>query len=229
MSNRAVRRAIQLGMVILFAGTAAISSQLDPNFAQAQRLNAQELRQYTWKARTEIRKDGETKNIQLNLMRYDIHGMLQKTPISATPQQQLPTRGLRGKIAHKKKEDFVETLGGLETLAKSYGELPPDKMQRFIATATMTPEMTQQQKLFRITGRDVLQPGDSMSVWVDMVTHKTRRVEVQTTLDNSLVRVVSEFRDLPQGPTYMARSVIDYPSEHLTLTTENFDYERVAR
>jgi hypothetical protein len=229
MNNIYVRRATELGIAILLMTAVAFPAQMDQKFAQAQLQNAQALRQYTWKSRTEVRKGGETKNVHLALMRYDIYGTLQKTAISSTPQQQLPTRGIRRLIAEKKKENFMETLDSLGALAKSYSELPADKMQRFMATAIVTPEMDQQQKLFRISGGNVLQPGDSMTVWVDAVTRKQRRVEIQTTLDRKPVRIVSDFRDLPMGPTYMARSVVDYPSEELTLITEVFDYEQAAR
>lgn len=229
MNKQSACRGIEVGMAILLLASVAIPSQMDQNFAQAQQQNAQALRQYAWKSRTEIRKGGETKNVQVALVRYDTYGALQKTTISSTPQQQLPTRGIRGLIAQKKKEDFMETLDSLGKLAKSYGELSPDAMQRFMATATVTPEMGQQQKLFRINGGNVLQPGDSMTLWVDAASRKQRRVEIQTTLDRKPVRIVSDFQTLPMGPTYMARSAVDYPSEALTLITENFDYERTAR
>jgi hypothetical protein len=39
---------------------------------------------------------------------------------------------------------------------------------------------------------------------------------------------MTEFRDLPNGPTYLARSVVDYAGAELTLTVENFDYEHLA-
>jgi hypothetical protein len=41
------------------------------------------------------------------------------------------------------------------------------------------------------------------------------------------VRIVSDFQDLQMGPTYMAHSAVDYPSEEMTVITENFDYDRV--
>lgn len=229
MNRLTLKRVIQSAMAVLLATTAASSSQMDQKLAESRQQNAQELMQYTWKSRTEIRKGGETKNVQIALERYDLNGMLQKNTISSTPQQQLPTRGIRRLIAQKKKEDFMETLDGLGRLAKSYSELRPEDMQRFMATASVTPEMSTQDRLFRITGRNVLQPGDSMAVWVDAVTRKQRRVEIQTTLDRERVRIVSEFQDLPMGPTYMARSVVEYPSETLTLITQTFDYERVTR
>lgn len=43
------------------------------------------------------------------------------------------------------------------------------------------------------------------------------------------VRIVSDFKTLPNGATYTARSVVDYPSEELRVITEDFDYERAAR
>ena len=229
MNKLTVRRAIEWGLVIVLLAGVAISAQMDQKFAQAQQQNAQALRQYAWKSRTEIRKGGETKNVQLALVRYDNYGTLQKTPISSTPQQQLPTRGLRGLIAQKKKESFTETLEGLSRLAKSYSELSPQAMQRFMASAMVAPEMGPQQKLMRITGSNVLQPGDSMTIWIDAMTRKQRRVEIQTSFERKPVRIISDFQDLPQGPTHMARSVVDYPGEELTLLTENFDYERMMR
>ena len=223
-----VRRGIEMGMVILLMTSVAISSQMDQKFAQSRRQNAEALRQYTWKSRTEIQKGGETKNTQVNILRYGADGTLQKTLISST-QQKLPTRGIRGLIAQKKKEDFLEMLDSLGALARSYSELTSDEMQRFMAAAAVTPEIGPQQKLLRINGGNVLHPGDSMTLWVDAATRRLRRVAVHTTLEKKQVKVVSDFEDLPAGPNYMARSVVDYPSEEVTVITENFEYERVTR
>ncbi len=229
MNNITLHRGVELGLALVLLTAVAFPFQVDQEFAQAQLRNAQALRQYTWKSRTEVRRSGETKNVQLSLMRYDSYGTPQKTPISSTPQQQLPTRGIRGLIAQKKKENFMETMDKLASLARSYGDLSPSAMQRFMTTATVTPEIGQQQKLFRIQGGNVLQPGDSMTVWIDAGTRKVRRVDIQTSLDRKPVRVSSDFENLPNGPTYTARSIVDYPSEELTLITENFDYQLAGR
>jgi hypothetical protein len=177
-------------------------------FAQAQQENARALRQYHWNSRTEVRKGGETKSTKLYLMRYAVDGTLQQTLINEESQK-IPTRGLRGLIARKKKEDFVELLDNLGTLAKSYGNLSADRMQRFMASATTTTETTSQSRLIRIEGRDVLLPGDSMTVWVDAATRRQRRIEVRTTFDGKPLSIV-----------------IDYPDKELTVITDNFDYRR---
>jgi hypothetical protein len=223
------RRGIILLVAMTLTACVAALGQQGDKFAQGQRENAKRLRQYSWKSRTEIRKDGETKSTQLYLVRYDSEGAVQQTLISGTSRQ-IPTRGLRGFVAKKKKEEFVELLDGLRAVAKSYGNLPPERMQRFMAGASVAPEKTAaRQSLMRVQGRDVLQPGDSMTVWLDAATRRQRRVEVQTTFDGKPVRVVSEFQDLTDGPTHVARSVVEYPSRELTITTDNFDYEKARQ
>lgn len=225
-----LRRGVSLALPFVLLAAVAISGQMDRQFVQAQQQNALALKQHEWRSRTEIQKDGETKKVQLALMRYDHHGNLQKTVISSTPEPDLPKFGLRKVVAQKKLHEFRDKVEALGALARSYSELPPDRMQRYLATSTITPELTTQHRLVRIEGRDVLQAGDSMTVFIDAVSRKQRRVEIQTTLDQKPVRIVSEFQDLAQvGPTYMARSQVNYDGSSVVIVTENFDYARVQR
>ena len=129
----------------------------------------------------------------------------------------------------EKKLSGRERIEALQKLARSYGELPPAKMQEFRGRATATLETNAPQPLLRLEASDVLQPNDSMTVWVDANTRRQRRIEINSSYDAKAVRIVSEFRDLPGGPTYMARSVVDYPHEELTLTVENFDHQHDAQ
>jgi len=208
-----------LAVAIVGLMTATIAAQTNQKLAQAQKENARALMQYEWKSRTEIQRDGETKKDQLVIMRYDINGELQQAVIAASPEPDLPTKGLRGLIARNKKKDFMKKIEDLRHLVKSYSE--PDTMQRFMATAKVTPE----QNLVRLKGFDVLQSGDSMTIWIDMISKKQRRVEIQTAMDEKPVQIVSEFQDIsPAGPTYMSRSQVNYSGTSLVIITQNFDY-----
>ena len=186
--------------------------------------DAQALREYTWKSRTEIVKDGEVKSTKLFQTRYAADGTLDQE-LLAESSPKLPKIGLRGMIAKKKKEESVKLVEALGQLAKAYGNLPQAKMQEIMTRATKKMEAT---GLLRLEAAGVLQPGDSMIVWIDPSTRRQRRVEVQTSHDAKPVRIVSEFQDLGNGPNYMARSVIDYPSEELSVVTENFEYTRIS-
>jgi hypothetical protein len=216
-----------IGLAIMFCSWTMAYAQ-DQKFAQAAKQNAAALQQYTWKSQTQIRKEGDVKATKLFSNRYAADGTVVQLLLQEGSAS-LPKFGIRGMVAKKKKEEAQKMIEGLQQLAKSYGELPPAKMQEFMKTANATLETNAPQPLLRLESINILQPGDSMTVWLDANTRRQRRVEINSSFDGKPVRIVTEFQDLPNGPTYLARSVVDYPREELTLTMENFDYEHLGR
>ena len=208
--------------------TPAQTKQTTASATSPAQANAAALRQYQWKLRTEVHRKGETKSVQVAVVRYDANGQMQTTLISKTPEPDLPKFGLRKAIAEKRFKEFKETVQQLGDLARAYGNLSPEQMQQFMASAVITPEINGGQKLVRAEGHDVFQNRDTMIVWLDAGTRKQRRVEVQAAYDGKPVRIVSEFRDLPQGgPTYLATSQIAYDDGEVVIVTTNFDHERL--
>jgi hypothetical protein len=230
-----------LVLFVLASGLAiAAGTQDKEKFAQAQKQNSEALKQYTWKSRTEIKMKGESKNVKLEQIRYDIDGKLEKTSIGGSPEQQpqeeskAGRRGRRGrgkakdKIVEKKKKEFAEMMQALGKLVASYGQIPPEKMQSFAQNAQVSQGEGDQVGTVRIQGGDVLQAGDAMTIWIDPATQMMRRVEIKTALEENPVTVVSDYQNLTDGPTYQARSVVDYPAKEIELTVENYDYQRVG-
>jgi hypothetical protein len=220
--------AVIIGLAMMLCSWTMAHGQQDQKFAVAARQNALALHHYTWKSQTQIRKEGEVKAIKLYSNRYSADGTIVQMLIEEHSAK-LPKFGIRGMVAKKKKEEAQKLIEELQRLAKSYGELPPAKMQEFMKTAKATLETNAPAPLLRLEATDVLQAGDSMIVWLDANTRRQRRVEINSSFDTKPVRIVTEFRDLPDGPTYMVRSVVDYPREELTLTMENFEYEHLGR
>ena len=217
-----------IAIAIMVVTWSIAQGQQDQKFAQAMKQNAQALRQYSWKSRSEVRKDGEGKSTKLFMTRYAADGT-QVQVLLEEDSAKLPKFGLRGMIAKKKKEEAGKLIQALQALAKSYGELPPAKMQEFMSKATVKLEQNTAQPLLRLEATNVLQPNDSMIIWLDANTRRQRRIEINSSYDAKPVRIVSEFKDLPGGPTYLARSTVDYPREELTLTVENFEHQRDAQ
>ncbi|MBI1765251.1 MAG: hypothetical protein HYR56_27880 [Acidobacteria bacterium] len=214
---------IRLLLCSVLVAQAQDPGQLKEMFARAQQQNAQALKQYTWKSRNEVRKNGESKSTQVFALRYDALGNLQKSQIGGSAPPAMPKGPILGRIAEKKKEDFIETVNALRAQVEAYSHLTPAKMQAFLASATITARLDQ--GVVQLHGGNVLQAGDTLTIWLDARTRKQRRVEIATVLERNPVRAVIEFDDLPMGPTYMARTVVDYPKEALQLLTENFDYK----
>jgi hypothetical protein len=218
-----------LAMVAL--GSAFVLAQDRPSFGESQKANAQALRPYSWKSRTEIKLKGESKSVKLEQVRYDAAGKLQKTLLSAPPQA-APAPAQRGRgggrvkqqIVENKKEEFGELMTGLAQLVASYGHLPPDKLQAFKATATKQAGEGALQGTAQIHGANVLEPGDSVTIWIDPPTQMMRRVEIDTIYDKKPAKLLADYKRVPNGPTYMARAVLTYPEKHVELTVDNFEY-----
>jgi len=178
-----------------------------PSFAESQKANAQMLRQYTWRSRTEIKLKGESKNVKLEQVRYDANGTLEKTPIgapaAAAPQAQ-GNRGGRGgrlkaKVIENKKEEFGELMQGLGQLVASYGHLPPDRLEAFKATATTGRGEGALQGTAQIQGVNVLEQGDSMTIWIDPASKDDAAGRDQ---DNVRQEAGDAGRGLPECPEW---------------------------
>ena len=185
-----------IGLAIMFCSWTMAYAQ-DQKFAIAAKQNAMALQQYTWKSQTQIRKEGEVKATKLYSSRYAADGTVVQLLLQEESAK-LPKFGIRGMVAKKKKAEAQELIEALQRLAKSYGELPPAKMQEFMRTAKATLETNASEPLLRLESTNVLQPGDSMIVWLDANTRRQRRVEINSSFDEKPVRIVTEFSDLPK-------------------------------
>jgi hypothetical protein len=218
--------------VIVSAAAAVQAATQFTEFVQAQQANQAAMREYTWKSRTELKLKGETKNVTLEQVRFDLDGRLQKTQVGGSGQGQAPARPalhpLGGVITHrlasKKKERFEDLMEELDTLAAAYAHLSPDQLRAFASRATVTKE----QGSTRLSGRNVHQAADMMTAWLEPSSAAMRRVEVGTSLDGKPVTLSVEYRSLENGLTYQARTVLRYPEKEIELTVESFEYQYVG-
>ncbi len=230
MRNRSVQHVVfsLMGVVVFASGVLAQRGE----FAQSQRANADALRNYTWKTRTELRLQGESKAVTLEQVRYDMDGRLQKTTIGGSRvAEEAGGRGgpLRQRVVAKKKEEFAELMSALSALAASYAHLSPDRLESFAKTADVSRGLGAQTGSLRIHGQNVLWPNDDMAILIDPQAFTMRRVEIDSVLDGQQVHIVADYRSLANGLTYQARSVLSYPSKGVEVTVESFELQFVGR
>ncbi len=233
MTNSILRGA-GTGVLALVVALGATVSAQQREFVDAQRANAEALRSYIWKSRTELKLEGEIVNVRLEQVRYDFDGRQQKTQIGgSTPSSEAGGRRaggpIRNRVVAKKKEEFKELMGDLATLAGSYAQLPPETLKTFAARATITKSQGIDGGSLRVQGRGVLSATDEMTVWIDPAKFMIRRVEVTTALEGKPVFITADYRSLENGLTYQTRSILRYPDKQLDVAIENFDYEFVGR
>jgi len=233
--TRMCRPRLAMGVLILASpawaqmmGGGMSPAEIQQKVTESMQANTEAMKHYSWKTRTEIRKDGEVKGTQLSLMRYDSYGNLEKTPMGGSQPPQEKKRGIRGHIVEKKTEEFKGSVEDLAALAKSYSNLSPAAMQNFKQNATIGKKLSGGSDI-QVSSKDVVHPGDSMIITIDPATKKEKRVDITSALDGNPVTITSNFSSLSDGLTYVSDSSISYPKEGLVIRTENFDYEKQAQ
>jgi hypothetical protein len=189
--------------------------------------NRQELHDYTWTQRTEVTLNGEVKELTLAHMRYDLDGNLQRTPISE--QEDKKVRGpIRKRRAKKKQKKAAELNQDLRDLIRAYTQFTPQQMHSAFSRASVFPGQGEAEGMIRVQVRSVVREGDSMYMWADALTSRMHKFEILTSLEGEPVKVITEFRDLENGPTYPARTAVhtEMKGKTMVIKTENFDHIR---
>lgn len=203
------------------------------HFAEAHAANQAALRQFTWKSRTELRLAGDVKQVRLEQVRFGLDGQVQKTAIggessasASRPGPPGPAGAIKKHVVARKTEAFKEMLADLGRLAESYSHMSPQQRLAFASHATVTPGQGSDTGSLRLSGRDVVIAGDHLTIWIDPASGAARRIEIATSYEGDAVTIAADYRRLPAGPTYQARSVLRHPAKQLDVTVETFDYER---
>lgn len=220
-----------LAVVAIAMGWApALSAQSPPaptamavRITEARKANAVLMRQYSWTSRTEVIDQGQVKDLRLDTVTYGPGGQLQRT-IMNDQSAPLPFGFLRRKIAEDERQKVEQYLTGLRGLLEQYTLPTAGKVQDFMSGATATgPDAS---GLFEVTGRNVVTPGDTFSLWVDPKTRHPRRIQVATTFQGDPVSVIATFKTLATGLNHVAYAEAIVPAKQLSVQVQNFDYNR---
>jgi hypothetical protein len=201
-------------------GNVAQSAAQTVQVVQSRAQNAALMKQYTWNERVELLVNGEVKDIRIDLVNFGPDGKLQRTVLNdqASP---LPHGFFRRKIAEGKRKDLEKYLDGLRALLQQYTLPTPGAVMNFMDAATTTPAPNGQ---LMMSGQNVVQPGDSLTIWVDAATKKTRRVVVTTAFQGSPVNLTATFATLPTGLNYVAYAEVTVPAKGYSIQVQNFDF-----
>ncbi len=202
--------------------------------AAAVKANAAALKSFSWQQRLQIQVNGETKKVTLTQMNYDINGNLQKTLLSEqpSPDSSQPTSGgrLRGrvkqKVVEKKTGEFKEMMEGIAAVVKSYTELPPEKLQAALKQAAFSEGQGDMGGSIQIKMSDVLQPGDSLTLWLDREALLFRRIGIATSYEQKPVTVTANYAMLAGHEVYMGQAIVNYPAKQVVLEIDNLNYQR---
>jgi hypothetical protein len=192
--------------------------------SEARQANAALMRQFAWESRTEILSKGEVKDVRVDAMGYGPDGQLQRNNIS---DDKAPVRGLifRQLAADRAAREIKDYLEGLRGILEQYTLPNPGAVQDFLDRSVATGPDSQ--GLFQLTGRNVVQPGDTFAMWINPQTRQPVRVQVSTTFNGDPVTLNASYRTLaPFGLNYVEFANVYAPAKQLEVQVHNYNYYR---
>lgn len=186
------------------------------------------LRQYEWIETTVVSLKGEEKSRQQQRCYYGADGGVQKVDLSSTPEP-AKKRGLRGKIAEKKKEELTDYMKNAVALVKTYVPPSPAKLQAAKDAGKVSIDMLEPGKRARLNFRDYQKPGDNLGVEMDLVSNRPLGLKVATYLKDAQDAVTLDVQmgQLNDGTTYPAGVALDAKAEQLTVVVKHSGYRKM--
>jgi hypothetical protein len=236
-----------LGLLAVLSLTGVMSHSasagLEPAFPQGLnpeqvagtiKANAQALKAFSYQQRMQLQLKGETKKVTLSQMSHDMYGNEQKTLLSEQPSadssQQQPSGGrggrLKQRVVAKKTGEFKDMMNEIAALVKSYTELPPQQLQASLKQAAFSPGEGDMAGSVQIVMHNVIQTGDSMTIWIDRTAMLYRRAVIATTYEGNPVTTTANYAMLPSGQVYMAQAILNYPKKEVVVEIDNSNYQR---
>ena len=193
-------------------------------FKQAAAQNQKALHQYTWIEDTQLILKGEVKSTKIESCRYGPDGNVQKTSLTAPPEQK-KMRGLKKKIVEKKTDEMKGYMERVVSLIQRYVPPQPELIKADVAggNASFSPQPGGMLLQFK----NFVKSGDLVSFTVDSAAKAIRQVKVDTYLDDAdkdKVALAVEFLTLPDGTNYAASKKLDVTAKKIVvaITTKNF-------
>jgi len=196
------------------------AGQMAEAYAKNAQANAQLMHQYTWQMRVSLTYKGTAEAPQLYQMNWAPDGTLQKTLISAPPEEK-KERGVRKHVEESDIASLKAYVDSLVELTKKYATPSPGTMMNFYSAAVMTPAPGGG---VAATESGFLQPGDKVTFTLDQTTHQATSFTFASTLEGDPVSGSVTYGSVPGGPNYASQISVSVPNKQIALVVENFNY-----
>jgi hypothetical protein len=153
-----------------------------------------------------------------------VDGVEQKIPLTSPPPAR-KRRGLRGRIAERKKEELTDYMKEAVALVKQY--VPPDQARIQAAKDAGKVSLSPlPDKRVRLTFTDYLKSGDSLALVVDLAKNHPLEAKVSSYLEKEkdAVTLDVKFSTLPDNATYPSTVTLEAKAKDLTVSVQNSGY-----
>jgi len=224
---KALLRNLKFVPPLLCLITTAVAQQQLASLTSGMAANARQLKEYTFKQRTEMYYKGEMKNSKLDEVHYSSNGERMIVPLGEQKSEsgfhpRGPAHRLIAKKIENKQADKKQYVERLMFLTSRYLSPETGKMQNALAVADVT--RSGASPLIRIHLRDFVKRGDMMTMTFDSTTNRPIKTEIETSMDDGPVSIVLTFDQLHQGPSYPGKTVVKADAEEVEVRVFTYDH-----
>lgn len=189
------------------------------------------LRQYEWVETMVISVKGDEKSRTQNSCQYGADGKVQKTPIGE-PQEASgkKPRGIRGKVAAKKKGEMSDAMKEAAGLIKQYVPPDPARIEAAKQAGNLSVSPPDAKGMVKVVIRDYLKQGDSVSIDVNAADSRLTGMAISTFMDKEkdTVGLKVGLGTLTDGTIYPEKIRLDVASQNLAINIENSGYNKLG-
>lgn len=195
---------------------------IEQRFSDVWNRSKSSFRNYSWKVRTEVKRDDEVIQVLTEEVTFDVRGKEVRKVIS-NQEAPLPSIAVIRDIAENRKSRIVEFMTGLRALLEQYA-LDGDSIRGafFSHAAINGPDKS---GLIQVSGTDVLVEGDKLKWWIDTRSYSIAYATVTTIYQGVHSEFSATYYLLP-GLNYMSQAMIKIPYYDMLVTLKFYDYIR---
>jgi hypothetical protein len=191
--------------------------------------NKAKLQKYQWIETVQVSVKGENKKTEQQACRYGPDGKVIKSPIGSPPETKSSPRGLRGKIAEKKKGEMQDYIENLKTLISNYAPPNPTRLQAVFQEGKANLNLSSGGPA-SLSFADYYKPGDKVAFAFDPAQKKLQSYNVNTYMDSpeDVVALSNKFSTLPDGTNYLEQTVLTSSGKQIQITTTGSNYTPIG-
>ena len=224
--------AILLGSILvlslsgpLMAQDSDDTAQMALDYSKAVQANTKELMAYSWNERSQVSMEGEDVVVILQLIRFTKDGQFQATLLSQEPDRP-GGRGPRKKKANAIYDGAVNAATSIPQLLMAYTMLTAGQLVDFFGNGTLSPGDGEMAGTTKIVGSNVLQKGDSVTLYVDTNTMLPKGMDVKTVANEKAIEAYLDFGVLEDGIAYLSNAETVVPENSMKILMETFDHKK---
>jgi len=197
--------------------------EIDANFSRVWNTSQEIRRSYSWYARTEVIRDGETVNLLIEKYNNSKDGQ-QKSQVISEDQAELPSIPLIRQMAEASKVSLVNFMKGLKVHLERYALTDDSLRHHFFSRATIG--LPDANGLLMVTGTDVITTGDKLTWWINTNTYSITRATIFTTFEETGAEFTAFYEYYPTGLNYMTGAEIRVPGKNLVVKLTFYDHKQ---